>query len=121
MCYGDLVLLPSILPVYGAPLPTWVWWGVSAEFGALVLVAFRSAYRRDGFGNRWGIAAVTSPGSAIIYAVGAALLLTRSFTIWEYLAFGAAGVVCLGILAWADRWSTRADTEEYRINAGRST
>ena len=63
---------------------------------------------------------MTSPSSAILYAVGAALLLTRSFAIWEYLAIGAAGAVCLGILAWADRWSSHADEEEYR-NAGRST
>src|SRR3989337_1785449 len=102
--YGALVLLPVLLPVYGSPLPGWVWWGIPVQsLGLLGLAAYRKAGNPKGV-RKWMAAGVATTGTSFIFTVGLYIVIKRDLTDWDVLGLAAFGVFGLGFLMALDRF-----------------
>jgi len=101
--YSALALLPVLLPVYGSPLPGWLWIGIGVQ-GAVQLgvAAYLDTRHRKG-AYAWCMAAMATTGTSVIISVGMSILLTYQPTAWETLGLGAFGVFCLAFLIMLDR------------------
>ena len=125
MAYGASVLLPSISPIYGERLPTWVWLGIPIQvLSQLGFAVFLDHHKRQG-AYEWMVAGMAATGTAVIYTLGLHIVIEYSLTIWDQLAMTGFGVFCLVFLVALDRigflaeaWAT-PDSRGFVVWGGR--
>lgn len=100
-----MVLVPTLLPVYGAVLPLAYWAGVAIQFSALAVRGVRGWLRRSPAASLWLASAAAGLGTEVVYAAGAVALLTTSFTLADYVAIGFFGMASLFTLVLLARWA----------------
>jgi len=101
--YGALAVLPILLPVYGDPLPGWLWIGIGVQgLAYLGVAAFLDIRHRKGV-YAWCMAAMATTGTSVIITIGMYILLTYQPTIWETIGLAVFGVFCLAFLVLLDR------------------
>jgi hypothetical protein len=125
MAYGAFVLLPSLLPLYGQRFPDWVWLGTPLMVLPPLYFAAHLDRRKRSGAYAWMVAGMAATGAAVVFALGLSIVITRPLAIWEQLAFGGFGVLCLVFLLGLDRigflaekWAP-ADSRGFRLWGGR--
>jgi len=108
IAYGELLLVPAMMPVRRTLLPPWVWLSVFLELGLLFGVVYAEHRRGGSRTHQWLAAALAGPPSAGAMAIGSFLLLTGAF---EPFILGIMGVISLMFLVWWDREAVKGDVE----------